>query len=377
MRVIAAMSGGVDSAVAAARCVDAGYDVVGVHLAMARSDGGGRARGCCSADDARDARRAADALDIPFYVWDVSEEFSRHVIDDFVAEYEQGNTPHPCLRCNESIKFSVVLDRALSLGFDAVCTGHYARVVETAAGPELHRARDAAKDQSYVLSVLGSEQLRAALFPLGDDLKAAVREEANQRGLAVADKPDSHDICFVPDGGTAQFLRDRLGERPGAIVDARSGTRIGEHRGAYAFTVGQRRGLGLTVPEESGARRYVVDIDAATGQVTVGAESLLSVEEISGERPRWCGPVPGSPFAADVQLRAHGEPIPATVTVASDGVTAHLSSPARGIAKGQAMALYDGTRVIGSATIAAARPRSPSGAVPPTRRRPGAREHRS
>src|SRR5512146_2237037 len=191
LRVLAAMSGGVDSATAAARAADAGHEVTGVHLALSRNPSSYRtgARGCCTLEDARDARRAADVIGIPFYVWDMAERFHRDVVEDFVAEYAAGRTPNPCLRCNEKIKFAAVLDKALALGFDAVCTGHYARIVDTpGGGRSLHRAADPAKDQSYVLGVLDADQLAHALFPLGDSLKAQVRAEADRRGLAVADK---------------------------------------------------------------------------------------------------------------------------------------------------------------------------------------------
>ena len=209
------MSGGVDSAVAAARAVAAGHDVVGVHLALSQMPAALRtgSRGCCSREDAGDARRAADVLGIPFYVWDFAARFTDDVVDDFVAAYASGQTPNPCLRCNEKIKFSALLDRALALGFDAVCTGHYAQLVATRA--VLRRAVDADKDQSYVLAVLTAEQLRHAMFPLGDTPKPAVRAEAAARGLRVADKPDSHDICFIPSGDTRGFLAARLGARPG------------------------------------------------------------------------------------------------------------------------------------------------------------------
>ncbi|MCA0331122.1 MAG: tRNA 2-thiouridine(34) synthase MnmA [Actinobacteria bacterium] len=360
MRVVAALSGGVDSAVAAARAVDAGHDVVGIHLALARSPQSHRtgARGCCTLEDARDARRVADVLGIPFYVWDLSEEFAEDVVDDFVAEYAAGRTPNPCLRCNERIKFSAVLDRALGLGFDAVATGHYARILETPHGRELHRAVDPAKDQSYVLAVLDAEQLAGALFPLGGSTKDDVRAEAARRGLLVADKPDSHDICFVPDGDTAGWLRDRLGEAPGLVVDAESGETLGSHDGAYAFTVGQRRGLHLGRPAADGARRYVVGVDVATSTVMVGPPVLLEVDRVEGARPRWCGPAPAGPVEGQVQLRAHGEPVDAVVEVlpgaAADGgdlVVASLRGRTRGIAPGQALVVYDGTRVVGSATI--------------------------
>ena len=221
MRVLAAMSGGVDSAVAAARAVDAGHDVTGVHLALAKNPQSFRsgARGCCSREDAHDARRAADVLGIAFYVWDLSDRFAADVVADFVAEYAAGRTPNPCLRCNEKIKFAAVLDRALALGFDAVCTGHYARLVQTDEAVELHRAVDGDKDQSYVLGVLTQAQLQHSMFPLGSSVKSDVRAEAQRRGLAVAEKPDSHDICFVADGDTAGFLTRQLGRRGGDIVD--------------------------------------------------------------------------------------------------------------------------------------------------------------
>src|SRR5918911_2337568 len=221
LRVLAAMSGGVDSATAAARIVDAGHEVTGVHLALSANPSSYRtgARGCCTLEDARDARRAADVIGIPFYVWGMAERFHRDVVEDFVAEYAAGRTPNPCLRCNEKIKFSAVLDRALALGFDAVVTGHHARLVDG----RLLRSVDAAKDQSYVLAVCTREQLAHAIFPLGDSTKVQVRAEAADRGLAVADKPDSHDICFIADGDTRGFLAGRLGRTPGDIVDASTG----------------------------------------------------------------------------------------------------------------------------------------------------------
>jgi len=357
MKVVAALSGGVDSAVAAARAVDAGHDVTGIHLALSRSPQSHRtgARGCCTLEDARDARRVADILGIPFYVWDLSERFAEDVIDDFIEEYSAGRTPNPCLRCNEKIKFTAVLDRALALGFDAVCTGHYARLVDGPHGRELHRAVDPAKDQSYVLGVLDRQQLAGAMFPLGDSLKTDVRTEAASRGLLVAEKPDSHDICFIPSGDTSGWLRERLGDAPGDIVDAESGESIGEHDGAFAFTVGQRRGLGLGRPAPDGARRYVVGVDTTTSTVLVGPPVLLEVDTILADRPRWCGPAPVGPVEGYVQLRAHGEPVDAVVELSTDTdgdhVVAHLRTRVRGVAPGQALVVYDGTRVVGSATI--------------------------
>src|SRR5690625_1710690 len=231
MQVLAAMSGGIDSAVASSRCVEAGHGVNCVHRALSANPSSFRdgARGCCTLEDCRDARRAADLLGIPFYVWDLAERFREDVVEDFVAEYAAGRTPNPCVRCNEKIKFAAVLDRALALGFDAVATGHYARIVDGPAGRELHRAVDPDKDQSYVLGVLDDTQLAGALFPLGDTPKDEIRAEAEQRGLAVARKPDSHDICFIADGDTAGFLRETLGEAPGEIKD-RAGNVLGEHQ---------------------------------------------------------------------------------------------------------------------------------------------------
>ena len=354
LRVLAAMSGGVDSAVAAARVAEAGHEVTGVHLALSGNPQSFRtgARGCCTLEDARDARRAADVIGIPFYVWDLAERFREDVIDDFVAEYAAGRTPNPCLRCNEKIKFSALLDKAVALGFDAVCTGHYAQIVTAPDGArELHRAVDPAKDQSYVLGVLDAEQLAHAVFPLGDTPKDLVRAEADRRGLAVAQKPDSHDICFIADGDTQGFLERRLGTRTGEIVDT-DGTRLGEHNGAYGFTIGQRKGLRIGHPAADGKPRYVLDISPVDNRVTVGPVEALDVAALSAVRPRWCGPEPVGPGSYTAQLRAHGEPVPVTAELVDGELRVELAEPARGIAPGQAVVLYDGTRVVGSATIA-------------------------
>lgn len=356
MRVIAAMSGGVDSAVAAARAAEAGHDVTGIHLALSRNPASYRsgARGCCTIEDANDARRAADVIGIPFYVWDLSDRFHEDVVEDFMDEYAAGRTPNPCLRCNEKIKFAAVLDRALGLGFDAVATGHYAQLRTGADGlVEMHRAVDQGKDQSYVLGVLDQEQLRHSLFPLGGSTKTAVRSEAAERGLLVADKPDSHDICFVADGDNAGWLREKLGDRApnqgGSIVDE-SGAVVGSHGGTYAFTIGQRRGLRLGVPADDGKPRFVLDIEPVSGTVTVGPRERLAVSRLTGIKPRWCGTVP-TRLEGTVQLRAHGAEHRAVVTVVDGGVEVELLDPAYGIAPGQAAVVYDGTRVVGSATI--------------------------
>lgn len=364
MRVLAALSGGVDSAVGAARMVDAGHDVTGVHLALSSTPAATRSgsRGCCSVEDARDARRVADRLGIPFYVWDVAGRFAEDVVDDFVAEYALGRTPNPCIRCNERIKFAAVLDRAVALGFEAVATGHYARLQPPTTpdgAPSLHRAVDSAKDQSYVLAVLSAHQLRHALFPIGADSKADVRAEAQLRGLVVADKPDSHDICFIPDGDTAGFLRDRLGPAPGPVVDATTGETIGSHDGTFGFTVGQRRGLRLDRPAGDGQPRYVLDIEPVSRTLSVGPSSALAVDGVSTGAPRWCGPPPeaagqlpvGVPARVLAQYRAHGSAVGARIEPRPDGVMIQFDEPQRGVAPGQTVAFYEGDRVLGSATI--------------------------
>ncbi|MEU6560452.1 tRNA 2-thiouridine(34) synthase MnmA [Nocardia nova] len=354
MRVLAAMSGGVDSAVAAARAVDAGHEVVGVHLALSATPGTLRtgSRGCCSKEDAGDARRAADVLGIPFYVWDFADRFKEDVIDDFVAAYAAGETPNPCLRCNEKIKFSALADRAVALGFDAVVTGHYAQLSDGV----LRRAVDADKDQSYVLAVLTADQLSRAMFPVGDTPKPRIREEAAERGLAVANKPDSHDICFIPSGDTRAFLGASIGVRPGAIVDS-DGHTLGEHEGVHGFTIGQRKGLGLPGPAADGRPRYVTGIDPDSGTVHVGPAEELDVWTVRADRAVWTsGEVPETSFDCVVQVRAHGGIAPATVAATEDGgLIAHLRQPLTGVARGQAVVAYLpdalGDKVIGSGTI--------------------------
>lgn len=363
------MSGGVDSAVAAARAVDAGHEVVGVHLALSRMPGTLRtgSRGCCTIEDSLDARRAAEKLGIPFYVWDFSERFRADVVDDFVTEYSSGRTPNPCMRCNERIKFAAVLEKALALGFDAVVTGHYAHIVTDAAGNrELHRASDEAKDQSYVLGVLTTEQLAHAMFPLGTTpSKAVVRAEAAERGFTVAQKPDSHDICFIPDGDTRGWLADRIEPVEGAIID-RSGATVGSHDGATSFTVGQRRGLNLGVPAPDGRPRFVLEVRPRTNEVVVGPREALAIATLAGRRFTWAGLDPvasgitqGDPSATDallpfdchVQVRAHADPVPAVAHVAGGELIVSVREPLLGVAPGQTAVLYVGTRVLGQCTI--------------------------
>jgi tRNA-specific 2-thiouridylase len=363
MRVLAAMSGGVDSAVAAARAVDAGHDVVGVHLALSAKPGTLRtgSRGCCTIEDSHDARRAADILGIPFYIWDFAERFTEEVVETFVGEYAAGRTPNPCVTCNEKIKFEALLEKAMALGFDAVATGHYARLSVVDGVPELRRSADSGKDQSYVLASLTPEQLSHAMFPLGDSWKTDVRAEAEQRGLSVANKPDSHDICFIPDGDTKKFLENRLGQRPGELVDAETGAVLGRHTGVHGFTVGQRKGLGIDAPAPDGRPRYVLSLEPVSGSVKVGSAAGLGVKVIEADRAIWPSGRPLSePTECVIQVRAHGGIVDAVADVDADTMTLHLQEPLRGVAPGQVVVLYrsdaeGGDIVLGSAKISGTR----------------------
>ena len=360
MRVLAAMSGGVDSAVAAARAVKAGHDVVGVHLALSQDPQAVResSRGCCSLEDSADARRVCDKLGIPFYVWDFSDRFKTDVIDDFVDSYARGETPNPCLRCNEKIKFAALLERGIALGFDAVVTGHYARLTQPADGGDgyLRRGVDPNKDQSYVLGVLGHHEIAHCMFPVGDTIKPKIREEAAAMGFSVAKKPDSYDICFIPDGNTQAFLGKRIGLRPGMIVDT-EGNKLREHDGAWNYTIGQRKGLDIKQPAADGQPRYVTDINAQTGTVTVGSRRDLSVGVIEADRLKYLHPMMDGSFDADVQVRAHGSVVPCHVTVdrEADCMRLELKKALQGVARGQAAVLYlpdpGGDIVLGSGTI--------------------------
>ncbi|MDO5747651.1 MAG: tRNA 2-thiouridine(34) synthase MnmA [Actinomycetaceae bacterium] len=356
MKVLAALSGGVDSAVAAARAVEAGHDVTAVHMALSSSSQESRcgSRGCCTIEDKSDAARAAAMLGIPFYVWDLADTFEKTVVDDFLAEYRAGRTPNPCVRCNEFVKFRELLERGLMLGFDAVATGHYAKMIDGVNGPELHRGECYDKDQSYVLAVMGRDALDHVLFPLGDAMtKADVRAEAERRGLPMSEKPDSYDICFIADGDTSGFLRSRLGSEEGHIVDV-EGKVLGTHQGAYAFTVGQRKGLRIERPAADGRPRYVLGTDMATNTVIVGAQELLSVNHIEcdnavllveNDHPGLAGK------EVTIQYRAHGQEVPAQVTYREGGFDVSLLRDTRAVASGQSLVVYDGTHVLGQATI--------------------------
>jgi tRNA-specific 2-thiouridylase len=368
MRVVAAMSGGVDSAVAAALAVDAGHEVIGVHMALSRTPGTLRtgSRGCCTVEDAFDARRVCDLLGIPFYVWDFSEDFAETVVADFLSEYAAGHTPNPCLRCNEKIKFAALLDRAVALGFDAVSTGHYAQIRDG----RLLRSVDAAKDQSYVLAVLTTDQLRHSMFPLGGMTKDVVRAEAGRRGFSVAGKPDSYDICFIPEGDTHRYLVEKLGARAGSVVDATTGQVLGEHDGYFSYTIGQRKGLGLSRPAPDGRPRYVLGIEPVSGTVTVGAVEDLDVWRIQADGVVFpSGPISGwaaaddgggwqdgagdQPVRGRLQVRAHAETTSVTATFRAGLLELELEGPIRAVAPGQSAVLYDDsdTVVLAAGTI--------------------------
>ncbi|MDR0504517.1 MAG: tRNA 2-thiouridine(34) synthase MnmA [Bifidobacteriaceae bacterium] len=354
MKILAALSGGVDSAVAAYRLARDGHQVTAVHMALLRQPTLQRvgSRGCCSLQDATDARRAAAVLGLDFYVWDLSPEFEEQVVTDFLAEYKAGRTPNPCIRCNQAIKFATLLQRAQQLGFDAVATGHYARLGRDDQGRVmLQRARDLAKDQSYVLAGAGPQKLAAAIFPLGEVAnKAAVRAEAARLGLSLASKPDSNDICFISQGSTADFLRGQLGARPGVILDEND-VEVGHHQGAYAFTIGQRRGLSLPRPAQDGQPRYVTAVDVAANTVRVGPAAALQVHQLLIDQVITFLPlIEGGSY--QVQLRAHGTAAPATAQPVKAGSwLLRLSEPLRAAASGQSAVLYSGDRVVAHGVI--------------------------
>lgn len=344
-RVLVAMSGGVDSAVAAARLVSDGHEVTGVHLRLADLPGQLPGHGCCTLDDAQDARRAAQTLGIPFYVWDLADTFAREVRAPFARAYAAGATPNPCIDCNAHVKYAGLLRLALARGFDAVATGHHARLVRDGApvtepgpGAVLARGRDRAKDQSYVLHVARAEELAATLLPIGALTKAEVRAEASALGLRVAGKADSQEVCFVEGGDTTGHLRRALGRRPGPIVDL-DGRELGSHDGVWGFTVGQRRGLGLGAHE----RRFVVDLDAARATVVVGAREDLACRWVELGDASWTtGSVPSGTLRA--QVRAHGRTVPARLVGGADDARWRVAFevPHEGVALGQSVALYDG-----------------------------------
>ena len=354
---VVAMSGGVDSSVAAALMKDAGYEVTGIMLKLWEGPGANNESGCCSLDAAEDARRVAQVLDIPFYVFNFAEAFARSVVDDFVAAAAAGRTPNPCITCNRSIKFSALADRARAFGASVLATGHYARVDGRPGSRRLLRARDRSKDQSYVLYMLDQAELEIARFPVGEYAKAQVREIAASLGLRTASKPESQEICFVPGGDVHAFLRDAVpeGSRPGPILTA-EGERIGTHRGFAHYTVGQRRGLGVGV----GLPLYVREVRAADNAVVVGPAGAATVRslELSGVSLVAAGPEgpgPGEVRGA-AMTRYRGPEAPGILVTQGAGAGTFLfDDPQPPPAPGQAAVVYDGELVLGGGTIERAR----------------------
>jgi tRNA-uridine 2-sulfurtransferase len=353
-RIVAAMSGGVDSSVTAALLQRAGYEVVGLTLQLYSASTAKRKGACCAGQDIHDARRVAEKLGIAHYVLDYEERFRSRVIADFADTYARGETPIPCVRCNERVKFADLMDTARELGAEALATGHYVRRVDGPNGAELHRPADASRDQSYFLFATTTAQLSYLRFPLGDMDKREVRALATELGLIVADKPDSQDICFVPDGKYANIV-DRLrpdATKPGEIVDA-SGQVLGHHDGVIHFTVGQRKGLGLSGNEEP---LFVLKIDAANARVVVGPRDMLSTRAIALRDVNWLGGGE-SEIDCSVKVRSMRPPVPARVTRDTDRTAqVELLSPEEAIAPGQACVFYerDGSRVLGGGWIARA-----------------------
>src|SRR5262245_11028311 len=357
-RVVAAMSGGVDSSVVAALLKRDGYDVIGVTLQLYDHGKALKKKGaCCAGQDIQDARRVAAQLAIPHYVLDYEERFRRAVIDDFAASYAKGQTPIPCVRCNERIKFGDLLVLARELGADALATGHYVRRVVGHAEPELHRAADPSRDQSYFLFATTVEQLAALRFPLGDLTKHEVRAVAHSLDLSVAEKPDSQDICFVPQGrysDVVERLKPEAAE-PGEIVDT-EGRMLGTHPGIIHFTVGQRKGLGLS---GTGEPLFVVRLDAASRHVVVGPREALRTRSIRLTSVNWLADTDGGPVTCVVKVRSTRSPTPAVVTPLPDGAAeVELFEGEAAVAPGQACVFYQqgGTRVLGGGWIVSAVP---------------------
>lgn len=345
MRVLVALSGGVDSSVAAALMVQAGHSVAGVTMKLW---GGPSDSGCCSVGDVDDARRVAQQLGIAHHVVNFSDHFEREVVDPYVADHARGLTPNPCVACNRHLKFDRLLERAAALGYEAVATGHYARIDVPAApsGPwTLRRGVDTAKDQSYVLHMLGQEQLARVLLPVGGLQKAEVRRRAETLGLRTAAKPDSQDVCFISRaGGRHAFLGDRIPLRPATVVDG-TGRAVGAVPAVELVTVGQRRGLGVPGgPAARSDRRYAVAVDVAAATVTVGSLADLLTTTVRVASPSWCATPPTPGAGVEVQVSAHGTPTPATWV--GDG-TLRTDVPIRAVAPGQSVVVYDGDAVVG------------------------------
>jgi tRNA-specific 2-thiouridylase len=359
------MSGGVDSSVAAALLAEQGHEVIGVSMQLYDQTGGNRTFGsCCTLDDLHDARRVAAAIGIPHYILNFERQFGEQVVSNFVNEYLSGRTPLPCAHCNSDLKFSTLLERARAFGADRVATGHYARVDYDASTRRyvLKRGIDAAKDQSYFLFSLTQDQLARAVFPIGDRPKDAVREYARRRKLPVADKPDSQEICFIPDNDYARFITTHaphMADAQGAIVDE-TGRALGRHEGVHRFTVGQRKGLGLSnsINSPDGAPVYVLSLDAAAQRVVVGPKSSLERTTLTASSVNWMTSEPPGPLRVTAQIRHRHQAAPATVRPVGAGRSTpsaqaelHFDAPQIAVTPGQAVVFYQDDVVLGGGWI--------------------------
>jgi tRNA-specific 2-thiouridylase len=344
------MSGGVDSSVAACLLHEAGYRVIGSHMKLVHLDGVDH--GCCGPQAESDAAEVAAIAGFDFEIADLSDTFERTVLADFFDEHRAGRTPNPCVRCNERIKFGAFLERADALGFDFVATGHYVRRERHADGTwRLHRGLDAAKDQSYVLHMLGQAQLARSLFPIGSLTKTETRAQAERFALPVAGKPDSQEVCFVPGADHGAFLAQHAPDlvRSGSITDP-AGNVLGEHDGTFRFTLGQRRGLRVS----TGERNYVVETDPVANRVVVGPQELLSRRTLEAERVSWVAHRPEGPFEGEVRIRYKGDDVPAVIEADGDGARVEFRTPQRAVTPGQSVAFYAGEELLGGGTIARA-----------------------
>ena len=359
-RVVVAMSGGVDSSVAAALLAQQGHEVVGVTMRLFSAPNEAVARlnkPCCSIEDVEDARSVCRKIGAKHYLLNFEEEFQKHVIDYFVGEYERGRTPHPCLACNDRLKFQFLMQRAELMDADMVATGHYARIQKNGDLYQLHAGNDSLKDQSYVLYTLSQQQLAKLFLPIGDYSKQEIRDVAREIGLSIADKPDSQDICFIPDGDYSQFIEPRLKRKsPGEIVDA-TGAVLGVHDGVHDFTVGQRK----RIPAVNNTSRplYVTDIDAVSGRITVGPAEKLMRTRLYASKVNWINQPPSNgPIRVQSRIRYNGHNTPASVRLVQNGAEIEFSTPVRAITPGQAVVFYDHDIVLGGGLIETSLPES-------------------
>lgn len=358
-RVVVAMSGGVDSSVAASLLVDQGYEVIGLTMQTWPDESGrstGKQRGCCGVDAAMDAFSVANLLGIPHYVLNFQEVFRKQVIENFTQQYLQGKTPNPCVRCNEFVKFNALLEKAVSLGADLLATGHYAKTYYDKPRNRhvLAKGKDRKKDQSYVLYPLKQHELKMSIFPLGDWTKEEVRIYAKQKGLSTAEKKESYDICFVPDGNYAEFIKKQgIEDNPGPIVNS-GGEIVGRHQGVYHYTVGQRKGLGV----RSNSPVYVTQIHSDTNTLVVGEESNLFESRLEASEVNWVSlSPPVEPLEAFVKIRSHAvEASAAVVPMGEDKVCVTFHEPQKAITPGQSVVFYEGEKLLGGGTIVGAIP---------------------